>query len=575
MGLSAAAPWLKYYGNTPASLEYPHKTMYEMVEAAAKRHPNHVAYVFMGKKTTYTEFMKRIQAAAQGLYKMGIRKGDKVTICMANTPQALDCFYALNRIGAIPNMIHPLSASQEIAFYLNFSKSKAVLTLDQFYYKVAEILPQLENPTEILIAKVADELPAPLSALYPLTKSARAVKKLPKAGYTLWYDMVKAGKNTRLPDKKSRYDACGAILYSGGTTGTTKGIMLSNLNFNALALQTIAASGFTMEEISNMKMLSVMPVFHGFGLGIGIHTPLVAGGTCILIPQFNVKVYAKTLMKQKPNLIPGVPTLFEALLRTEDLEGADLSFLKGIFSGGDSLSPELKKKVDAFLREHNCSEQIREGYGTTECVTASCLTPKDYARQGSIGVPFPDTYYKIVEPGTTNEVGPNIEGEICISGPTVMLGYMDNPYETANTLRRHYDGRIWLHTGDLGHMDQDGFVYFRQRIKRMIVTSGYNVYPSQLENIIDANDKVLISCVIGVKDPYRVQRVKAYVVPMPGVEPSEALKQEILDYCSGRIAKYAMPREIEFRKELPKTLVGKVAYRVLEEEANAAAPANQ
>ena len=574
MGLSAAAPWLKYYGNTPASLEYPHKTMYEMVEAAAKRHPNHVAYVFMGKKTTYTEFMKRIQAAAQGLYKMGIRKGDKVTICMANTPQALDCFYALNRIGAIPNMIHPLSASQEIAFYLNFSKSKAILTLDQFYYKVAEILPQLENPTEILIARVVDELPAPLSALYPLTKSARAVKKLPKAGYTLWYDMVKAGKNTRLPAQKSRYDACGAILYSGGTTGTTKGIMLSNLNFNALALQTIAASGFSMEEISNMKMLAVMPVFHGFGLGIGIHTPLVAGGTCILIPQFNVKVYARTLMKQKPNLIPGVPTLFEALLRTEDLEGADLSFLKGIFSGGDSLSPELKKKVDAFLREHNCSEQIREGYGTTECVTASCLTPKDYARQGSIGVPFPDTYYKIVEPGTTNEVGPNIEGEICISGPTVMLGYMDNPYETANTLRRHYDGRIWLHTGDLGHMDQDGFVYFRQRIKRMIITSGYNVYPSQLENIIDANDKVLISCVIGVKDPYRVQRVKAYVVPMPGVEPSEALKQEILDYCSGRIAKYAMPREIEFRKELPKTLVGKVAYRVLEEEANAAAPAS-
>ena len=575
MGLSAAAPWLKYYGNTPASLEYPHKTMYEMVEAAAKRHPNHVAYVFMGKKTSYTEFMKRIQAAAQGLYKMGIRKGDKVTICMANTPQALDCFYALNRIGAIPNMIHPLSASQEIAFYLNFSKSKAILTLDQFYYKVAEILPQLENPTEILIARVADELPAPLSALYPLTKTARAVKKLPKAGYTLWYDMVKAGKNTRLPAQKSRYDSCGAILYSGGTTGTTKGIMLSNLNFNALALQTIAASGFSMEEISNMKMLAVMPVFHGFGLGIGIHTPLVAGGTCILIPQFNVKVYAKTLMKQKPNLIPGVPTLFEALLRTEDLEGADLSFLKGIFSGGDSLSPELKKKVDAFLREHNCSEQIREGYGTTECVTASCLTPKDYARQGSIGVPFPDTYYKIVEPGTTNEVGPNIEGEICISGPTVMLGYMDNPYETANTLRRHYDGRIWLHTGDLGHMDQDGFVYFRQRMKRMIITSGFNVYPSQLENIIDGYDKVLLSCVIGVKDPYRVQRVKAYVVPMPGVEPSEALKQEILDYCSGRIAKYAMPREIEFRKELPKTLVGKVAYRVLEEEANAAAPANQ
>ena len=569
MGLSSSSPWLNYYGNIPASLDYPHLTMYQMVAQAAQRKPSNTAYVFMGKKTSYQEFMQRIEAAAKGLYKMGIRKGDRVTICMANTPQALDCFYALNRIGAVPNMIHPLSAAQEIAFYLNFSKSKAILTLDQFYYKVAEILPQLENECQVLIAKVVDELPAPLNLLYPMTKGARAIRKLPKSGYTLWYKMVAAGKGQTLPPDDGKYDDCGAILYSGGTTGTTKGIILSNLNFNALALQTIAASGFTMEEISGMKMLSVMPVFHGFGLGIGIHTPLVAGGTCILIPQFNVNTYAETLIKQKPNLIPGVPTLFEALLRAEKLEGVDLSFLKGIFSGGDSLSPELKKKVDAFLKAHGCSEQIREGYGTTECVTASCLTPKDYARAGSIGVPFPDTFYKIVAPGTTNEVEPNIEGEICVSGPTVMMGYMDNPEETAGALKRHYDGRIWLHTGDLGHMDQDGFVYFRQRMKRMIITSGYNVYPSQLENVIDGHEKVLLSCVIGVKDPYRVQRVKAYVVPMPGIEPTEELKQELLEYCSKRIAKYAMPRELEFRKELPKTLVGKVAYRVLEEEANA------
>ena len=570
MGFSASAPWTKYYGATPAHLEYPHKTMYQMVAAAGKKNPKITAYSFMGKETTYEEFLSRIDAAARGLYHLGIRKGDKVTICMANTPQALDCFYALNRIGAIPNMIHPLSAPQEIAFYLNFSHSKAILTLDQFYEKVASILPQLEQPCTVLIAKIADELPFPLNMLYPLTKSARAVPKLPKDGYILWYHMVAAGRNEILPVDDGKYDDCGAILYSGGTTGTTKGIMLSCLNFNALALQTIAASGF--QEITGMKMLSVMPVFHGFGLGIGIHTPLVGGATCILVPQFSVATYADILLKNKPNLIPGVPTLFEALLRTDKLADADLSFLKGIFSGGDSLSPELKKKVDTFLKEHHCTEQIREGYGTTECVTASCLTPKDYARTGSIGVPFPDTFYKIVPPGTIEEAAPNTEGEICISGPTVMLGYMDNPDETKQALRRHYDGRIWLHTGDLGYMDLDGFVYFRQRIKRMIVTSGYNVYPSQLENIIDGCDKVLLSCVIGVKDPYRVQRVKAYVVPMPGIEPSEELKQEILDYCSTRIAKYAMPRELEFRKELPKTLVGKVAYRVLEEEANAQEP---
>ncbi len=568
MGISASAPWRAFYGNTPTTLNYPHKTMYELVAEAAKRYPNNVAYCFMGKETRFSAFLGRIEAAAKGFYNMGIRKGDKVTICMANTPQALDCFYALNRIGAIPNMIHPLSAATEIAFYLNFSKSKAILTLAQFYDKVASIVPDLENPTTILVARIADELPIPLNALYPMTKGGKADRKPAGKDYTLWTDMVAAGKKTKLPPHDGKADECAAILYSGGTTGTTKGIMLSNLNFNALGLQTIAASGY--DKIDGMKMLSIMPVFHGFGLGIGIHTALIGGATCILVPQFSVKVYADTLMKQKPNLIPGVPTLFEALLRAENLEKADLSFLKGIFSGGDSLPQELKKKVDAFLKQHNCDEQIREGYGTTECVTASCLTPKDYARSGSIGVPFPDTYYKIVTPGTTEEVPANTEGEICISGPTVMLGYMDNPEETANTLRRHYDGRIWLHTGDLGHMDQDGFVYFRQRIKRMIVTSGYNVYPSQLENIIDGHEKVLLSCVIGLKDQYRGQKIKAYVVPMPGIEPTEELKQELLTYCAKHIAKYAMPREMEFRTELPKTLVGKVAYRVLEEEANAA-----
>ena len=563
MGISATAPWRAYYGSTPASLDYPHLTMYQLLHRNAKQYPNNIAYVFMGKETTYAAFMNRIEAAAKGLVQLGITRGDKVTICMPNTPQALDCFYALNRIGAIPSMIHPLSAPQEIAFYLEISDSKAILTLDQFYGKVA----QVAGDCKILIAKVKDELPFPLSALYPLTKSARAVPKLPKSGYTLWSDLMVSGKNVVLPEDTGKADDCGAILYSGGTTGTSKGIMLSNLNFNALGMQTIAASGFG--SVEGMKMLSVMPVFHGFGLGIGIHTALIGGATCILLPQFSIQTYADTLKKQKPNIIPGVPTLFEALLRAETLKDTDLSFLKGIFSGGDSLSPELKKKVDQFLKDHNCSEQIREGYGTTECVTASCLTPKDYARSGSIGVPFPDVFYKICLPGTTEEAEPNIEGEVCISGPTVMLGYMKNPEETASTLRRHGDGRIWLHTGDLGHMDNDGFVYFRQRMKRMIISSGYNVYPSQLENIIDGHEKVLLSCVIGVKDQYRGQKVKAFVVPMPGIEPTEELKQELLAYCQEHVAKYAMPREIEFRTELPKTLVGKVAYRVLEEEANA------
>ena len=569
MGISSSAPWLRYYDTTPAYLDYPKKTVYEMVRATADKYPKNVAYEFMGKKTTFAEFMERIDRTAKAYLAMGIGRGDRVTICMPNCPQALDSFYALNRIGAVSNMIHPLSAASEIKFYLDFSRSKAILTLDQFYGKVAGILPELENKdTVLLIARIVDELPPVLAVGFALTKG-RKIPPLPKKGkYMTWNKFMQAGRRRDLPLPKElgRFTDCASILYSGGTTGTTKGIMLSNLNFNACGLQTIAASGFA--PINGMKMLSVMPVFHGFGLGIGIHTALIGGATCILVPQFNVKTYAELLIKKQPNIIPGVPTLFEALLRAENLENADLSCLKGVFSGGDSLSVELKKKVDAFLKAHNATVQIRQGYGLTECVTASCLTPKDYNRVGSIGVPFPDTYYKIVKVGTTEEVDADIEGEICISGPSVMMCYMDNPEETEHTLRRHADGRVWMHSGDLGKMDEDGFIYFSQRIKRMIVTSGYNVYPGQLENVIDGHEKVLLSCVIGVKDPYKIQKVKAFVVLKPDYEPSDAIREEILEYCRGHIAKYAMPYDIEFRAELPKTLVGKVAYRVLEEEEN-------
>ena len=563
MGLSSSSPWLKYYGKTPASLDYPHATMYQMVADAARRKPSHIAYTFMGKKTTYTEFMQRIEAAAKGLYRMGIRKGDRVTICMANTPQALDCFYALNRIGAIPNMIHPLSAAQEIAFYLNVSHSKAILTLDQFYYKVAEIQSQLAEPVTILIAKVADELPAPLNMLYPMTKSARAIKKLPKTGYTLWYKMVAAGRGQVLPAHDGKFDECGAILYSGGTTGTTKGIVLTNGNFNALSRQIIATNPMFRP---GDRMLAAMPLFHGFGLGVCVHSMLASGGRCILIPRFTAKSYAKQIVKYKCNFIAGVPTLYEALLRLPSMDGADLSSLKGVFSGGDSLSIELKKKFDKFLYDHHAVIQVREGYGTTETVTACCLTPTHIYKEGSIGLPFPDTYIKIVKPGTDEELPYGEEGEILLAGPTVMKEYMNHPDETAKTLRKHDDGLTWVYTGDLGVMDDQGFIYFRGRAKRMIISSGYNVYPGQIENILDANDMVQMSCVIGVPDAYKMQKVKAFVMLKPGVEANEGTRDALLGYCRKHVAKYAMPYDIEFRAELPKTLVGKVAYRVLEEE---------
>lgn len=562
------APWLKYFGDMPAHLDYPKGSMYEAVKESAitKKKMNSVAYEFQGKKTNYKQFLNKIEVLGKAYKSIGIDEGDMVTVCMPNTPQGVDTFYALNRIGAVPAMIHPLSAVGEIAFYINSTQSKAVLVVDLFYEKVLEALKQVKHSVKVVVAHIKDELPFPLNMLYPLTVKKKPAP-LPKDNKNVidWSDFISGGKKVKLSDKFPKAEDTAVILFSGGTTGTSKGIQLTNLNMNALAAQVAANAGFTME---GLRMFSVMPLFHGFGLGVGIHTALMASGTCIIIPQFTIKTYARDVKKYKPNVIVGVPTLYEALLRSEGFD-FDLSFLRGMFCGGDSLSVELKKKVDKFLKEHNATIQVREGYGTTECVTASCLTPYDTYREGSIGIPLSDTYYSVVDPHNDKELPYGEEGEICICGPTVMKGYLNNAEETASTLRRHEDGNLWLHTGDLGYMDEDGFVYYKQRMKRLIIVSGINVYPSQVENAIDAHPDVLLSCAVGIPDPYKMHVVKAFVVLRQGVEPSDKIKEEIIENCKKNVSRYGVPREIEFRTELPKTLVGKVAYRVLEEEETA------
>ena len=556
-------PWLNNYGEVPFHLDYFEGTMWALVEKQADAYPDNVAYDFMGHKTTYSAFRKQVHLCARALRAIGIRPGDKITICMPNCPQTVIMFYAVNVVGAIANMVHPLSSENEIEFYLRESGSVAAITLDQFYAKF-EAIRQNVDLSQIIIASVKDALSLPIKAGYMLTEG-RKIQAIPKdAPIIHWNEFMRRGRDYH---GKYRFDmskdAPAVILYSGGTTGTTKGILLSNGNFNALAQQIVTVNPMFRP---GDKMLAVMPMFHGFGLGVSIHSMLANGGRCVLVPRFTAESYAKLIKKTRCNFIAGVPTLYEALIRQPVMEGVDLSCLKGVFSGGDSLSIELKKRFDKFLYDHHATIQVREGYGTTECVTASCLTPIHTAKEGSIGQPFPDTYYCIVEPGTERELPDGEEGEICISGPSVMLGYLNHPEETADTLRRHEDGRIWVHTGDLGMMDSEGFIYFRQRIKRMIITNGYNVYPSQLENIIDAHDLVQMSCVIGVPDPMRIQRVKAFIMLKPGLTPSDEYREILLAYCRKNIAKYAIPREIEFRDQLPKTLVGKVAYRELEAE---------
>ncbi len=558
-------PWLTSYGKVPAKLEYPQTTLYEEFEKTAKKYPNYTAYDFFGKKTTYSKAVNDIHECAQAFKSIGLKVGDNVTICLPNCPQSITAFYAVNMVGAVANMIHPLSSQKEIEFYLNDSKSVMAVTLDQFYPNF-EAIKHSVAPFTLIVTSVKDTLPTIKAIGYALTAGKKAPKVVKEKATFLWTDFLKSASNSigNVKEKRDTKEAA-VVLYSGGTTGVSKGIMLSNLNFNALGMQILEMDGSFK---AGDKMLAVIPMFHGFGLGVSIHAMIVGGGCCILVPRFAVESYAKLIKTKKPNYIAGVPSLFEALLRLPSFGNANLSHLKGVFAGGDSLSPSLKERFDTFLQEHNCSVKIREGYGTTECVTASCLTPYNKEKVGSIGIPLPDMLYKIVQVGTTKEVSYGTDGEICISGPTLMMEYVNQPEETAKTLQVHKDNHTWLHTGDLGTMDDEGFVYFKQRIKRIIITNGYNVYPNMIENALDSHVTVHLSCVIGIKDDLKGQKVKAFVVLKDGYEESDELKKTLLDHCREYVAKYALPYDIEFRKELPKTKVGKVAYRELEEEEN-------
>lgn len=526
----------------------------------AEKEKDFTALAFNGRKISFSEMASNIDVTAKAFYSIGVRPGNRVLVCLPNVPQAIYCLYGLNRIGAVAAMVHPLSAVGEIVQYISEAQCEYAVTLDQFYAKFMEVKQQV-SLKKVIIARVSDELPCILPVLYRLTTERKFPKVVPAEDVVRWNDFIKGADGVTEPyvfDKDCKTEA--VVLFSGGTTGISKGIMLSDYNFNALALQTATMAD---EEVWHSKMLAAMPVFHGFGLGVCIHTMMFTGGTSILVPRFNVKSYAQLIKKHRPNFIAGVPTLFEAIARNTYLDGVDLSCLRGVFSGGDSLSVELKKKFDAFLKEHHSRVRIREGYGTTECVTASCLTPHDKEKEGSIGIPYPDMYFRICSPGTEEELPYGTEGEICIAGPSVMIGYINHEEENASTLHTDENGMVWLHTGDLGLMDDEGFIYFKQRIKRMIVTSGYNVYPSQIENILDAHKAVRMSCVIGVPDPYKMQKVKAFVVLNEGYSDSPELREDILAHCRKFVAKYAMPYEVEVRDDLPKTLVGKVAYTKL------------
>ena len=555
-------PWLKYYNDVPSHLNYPKGTMVGYFLEAVARFPEDIAIEYYGRTYTYRAFYEMIRDTAKSLKSQGVKEGDTIAICMPNTPEAILMFYAANMVGAIVSLIHPLSAEKEIQNYINGSGATFLLSLDLVYDKVHNIVDNT-CVKKIVIASASDSLKTIKKFLYKF-KNRGAVPKIELTDDIMtWNEFLNYGYNYQgeIACLKSSCDPA-VILYSGGTSGDPKGILLSNINFNALAL-----SCHKMIEQSGEKesILAILPIFHGFGLGVCIHTTLCCGMRVVLIPSFSPKDFGSLLHKHKISIVCGVPSLFESLTKTK-MGKNDLSKLKCAISGGDFMSKDLKNKVDEYFHEHGSSAEVRVGYGLTEASAAICVTPTGEYRESSIGIPFPDTYTKIVRVGTHDEVPYGEDGEICISGPTVMMGYLNNLEETIQTLQIHKDGRTWLHTGDIGSMDKEGFVYFKQRVKRIIISNGYNLYPSYIETIINSHPDVFTSTVIGIPHPKKVQVAKAFIVLKDGIKPSKDVEKSIRLYCEKNLARYSLPAVYEFRDSLPKTLVGKVAYRELEKE---------
>lgn len=556
-------PWDKYYDENSRNIEVPECSIYRYFERNVLVHESSIALNYFGTKITFKELIKRIDVCARALKSHGVRKNDVVTICMPNTPEAVISFYAINKIGAIANIIHPLSSQEEIKNSIIQTKSVLVIAINLAYSTLEAIIDETDI-YKVVIVSAKDSMPTLLGIGYLVTQEWKMNLSKSNECFIYWEDFYNRGfeYNSNVEAERDKDDPA-VYLHSGGTTGIPKNIVLSNGNINSILEQ----AKIILPEIGvGDSILGILPLFHCFGLVVCTCAPLVLGATVALVPQFDAKRFDKLLRKYKPTVIAGVPTLYEALITNPYMMNVDMSMVKYVISGGDSLSPEKNKAVNEFLKNHHCDAHIMQGYGMTETTGPVSLGALGSDKPGSIGIPLPGNKIKILDVGTKEEKKYGEIGEICITGPTVMSKYLDNVEETNNILIKHEDGNKWVHTGDLGYMDEDGVIFFVQRLKRMLIVSGYNVYPSYIEEVLLKHSKVDLCGVIGIPHPYKVQVPKAFIVLKKNVEANNEVLKEIKDYCSKNLAKYMIPKEFVFRDSLPKTLIGKVNYRELEKE---------
>ena len=558
---SQAKPWLKYYDQKFIDQTLPALSAFEYVCQRSKNHLNDTALEYYGRKFTYADLIVNVKKTAAALRGAGVKKGDIVTVVSIMTPEIIALFYAADMMGATLNLVDPRYSVEGIREYIEEVDSHLLVCLNVVYERCRQAAKRT-NVEKVIVLSPADSLPPVMAVGYKLTTPD---KNKYASNVIRWKQFIKGGEGQSTAAEPYDPDHACVVVHTGGTTGSPKGVMLTDDCFNGIALQFQA---YPKLFHRGQKLMNVMPPFIAYGFACGIHLPLVLGFTVIIIPNLDPAKLGSLVLKYKPEHMFGVPTHYQQLAADPKLRDKDLSFIINYAAGGDSLSRGAEQTVNDFLAAHGARYPIAKGYGMTEVSSAATVAAGLDNKPGSVGIPMVNTVVAAFEPGTDQELPIGQRGELCISGPCLMKGYYNKPEETAILLRRHPDGRVWAHTGDMGYLDEDGFVFLDSRIKRMIIRhDGFKVFPSMIENVVSRHPAVHQCSVVGCTDKDHVQGRLPFVYIVLKADTTAKKKQVIRELermCAEELPEYVQPVAYKFISSMPMTPVGKVDYRQLE-----------